>query len=382
MAGNPGKESGQHFWVREGVEGPTETSLMTGRKGNYKTSVITGFLDEQPPPAPDKSWSRAEVAALCGPEVYETAFDISPFMPPRCEEWQTPTDGILRRLGGKKQLAAWLVTKFPPAYAYVEPFGGSMKVLLSKVRNHKVEIVNDIDPDMIHYFYWARHDPDRLCDFINSLPTHEALALGCRQVLAEGKLSGLERAAGFWMGYQTGFNGMVSDGRYGSSVQSQLTTRIDRARLLEFQARMLDVDIRSTDYRRIIDSCNKVLPAKNYPPGGVFFYMDPPYDQTEGYSTMKGESSFGWPEQNDLADRCVQIHRNNNLFIQTNSSTDRLKTLYSSFVSDGKPIFYMLERQVQYTVAGKSDARIANTELIISNFPLTGETRQQGGLFS
>lgn len=378
MEGVGPKESGQHFWERE-VNGLTLDSIMTGRKKNYKTAVVRGFIDEKPPPPPDRSLGRETVAAQCGPEIYETTYDISPFENPQCEEMVTPGDGILRRLGGKKQLAAWLVSKFPRTYAYVEPFGGSMKVLLTKVQRHKVEIVNDIDCDMINYFYWARHDPDKLCDYINSLPTHEALALGCRHLLAEGKLSGLERAAGFWMGYQTGFNAMVSDGRYGSSVQSLLDTRIDRRRMLAFQKRMQGVDIRSTDFRRIILSCNKVLPASSYPPGQVFFYLDPPYDQTEGYSTMAGATSFGWPEQSALAETCAKIHQKGNLFIQTNSSTERLKNLYGSFTEGGKPIFHMLERKVHYSVSGKASSRGDSTELIISNFPI--REAAQGGLF-
>lgn len=374
------KGSRNHFYPRSGTGGLKITHLMTGRKQNFKTMVAKGFFPENPAPQPDRTISREGNAAACGPEIFESSYDISPFLKQSDPELVTPSDGILRRLGGKKQLAAWLVTKFPDTYAYVEPFGGSMKVLLTKTRRHKVEIVNDIDPDMIHYFYWARHAPEDLCDYINSLPCHEALALGSRQLLAEGGLSGIERAAAYWMGYQTGFNAMVSDGRYGSSVQSLLDTRINRSRMIRFQKRMLGVDIRSTDYRRIIASCNKVLPAGSYPPGQVFFYLDPPYDQTEGYSTMKGKSGFGWPEQSALADLCVDIHMKGNLFIQTNSSTKRLKEKYSSFVENGKQIFHMLERKVHYSVSGKSSARGDNTELIISNFPVR-DIKKQGSMF-
>ncbi|MBM63664.1 MAG: hypothetical protein CL484_12030 [Acidobacteria bacterium] len=372
------KESRQLFWERE-VSDLTKKQIMTGRKKNMAASVVTGFLEENPTPMPDDSMSREYNAARCGPEIYETTYDVSPFIDPQDTTLETPSDGILRRLGGKRQLAAWLVSRFPDTYAYVEPFGGSMKVLLSKPRRSKVEIVNDIDCDMIHFFLWARHNPDKLCDFINSMPCHEALALGCRHLLAEGKLSGLDRAAGFWLGYQTGFNAMVSDGRYGSSVQSLLDTRISRDRIAIFSKRMMGVDIRSTDYRRIINSANKSLSPSSYPPGKVFFYLDPPYDQTEGYSTMAGKSTFGWSEQSALADLCARIHQKGNLFIQTNSSTDRLKKLYSSFTERGKPIFHLMERNVMYSVSGKASARGDATELIISNWELRDS--RQGGLF-
>ena len=372
------KESGQLFWPRE-VSTLDKKQIMTGHKKNMAVSVVTGFLKEESPPDPDLNLTREENAAICGPEVYETTYDVSPFIDPQNPTLETPSDGILRRLGGKRQLAAWLVSRFPDTYAYVEPFGGSMKVLLSKPRRSKVEIVNDIDCDMIHFFLWARHSPDKLCDFVNSIPCHEALALGCRHALADGKFSGLERAAGFWLGYQTGFNAMVSDGRYGSSVQSLLDTRISRDRIARFSKRMMGVDIRSTDYRRIINSANKTLSESSYPPGKVFFYLDPPYDQTEGYSTMAGKSVFGWPEQSALADLCANIHQKGNLFIQTNSSTDRLKKLYSSFTERGKPVFHLMERKVMYSVSGKASARGDATELIISNWKL--EDSKQGGLF-
>jgi len=284
---------------------------------------------------------------------------------------------LVRRMGGKRVLRQWLVRVFStvPHYAYVEPFGGSLKVLCAKPKRSKVEIVNDIDADMIHFFHWIRYAPDDFCDRVNSLPCHEALNLGARYLLRAraqdpSAVTGLNRAVAWWLAYQSGFNtmGMLSH-RYGSSVQSGLDTRVDRNRLQAFASRILGVDIRSTDYRRVIARANKRLDPSSYPPGKVLFYLDPPYDQTEGYESAAGKSVFGWKEQCELADLCRDIHEAGNLFLQTNSNTQRLHKLYSSYVDTSqKPLFKFLKREVYYSVSGTKEAREDTEELIISNF--------------
>ena len=289
-------------------------------------------------------------------------------------------------MGAKSQLRDWLVTNFPKCHTYVEPFGGSFKVLLWKPYRDRVEIINDIDADLVHFFQYTAAHPGRLVTAINSLPTHEALILGLRRQLADRELTGLERAAAFYVACASSFNGMVSlDGRYGCSPHVLLDCSVSPKALHKLSKRLKGVSIRSTSYKRIIQSANKFLPPDKYPPGGVFFYLDPPYWGTTGYSTYQGASSFGWAHQVELADLCLAIHKMGNKFIQTNSDHEDLKELYGSFKNeDGSPLFFVERREVYYSVAGKQEAREEAGEFVISNFELKKQrenNKKQGGLF-
>lgn len=293
-------------------------------------------------------------------------------------------EALTARMGAKSQLRGWLVTNFPDCYCYCEPFMGSGKVLLWKTKKSRVEMINDIDLDMANFLHYARKFPHKFAAAVNDMPVHEGIILGLREALAGRKLKGLERAIAFYVGTQSVFNAKGVYTSYGSSPHVLLDTSIDVAKVLKVSERLRRVDIRCTSYERIIRGCNKYLDPAAYPPGGVFFYLDPPYWSTTGYTTFQGETSFGWTDQVKLAELCFEIHRVGNRFIQTNSYHPDLLKLYGSFLVDGKQIFHMESRDVYYSLAGKGEDREEKKEVVISNFPLAKQrdlNKKQGGLF-
>lgn len=313
---------------------------------------------------------------MISPESYEQTYDISPFCTPEVTEhveaqgFLNPTGSILSRMGGKRHLKQWLVGNFPrDIKTYVEPFGGSFQVLLAKGWRDKVEIINDVDADLVHFFRYAVFDPRALVDFINAMPTHEAVILGFRESLARGKLSGLERAAAYSISVSSSFNAMgFSNGRYASSPHVLLKTRVKLADVLDVAKRLRGVDIRCTSYERLLSSAVKRVP------GGLFVYMDPPYDQTQGYTSFQDDLSFGWNDHVRLSEFCGLIDEFGGRFIQTNSYTDRLVELYGSYKkADGSPRFYITDKDVYYSVSGKAESRESKKELIISNWDLTAK---------
>lgn len=299
------------------------------------------------------------------------------------EGFLLPVESVVARMGAKSQLRDWLVRNFPKSHTYVEPFGGSFKVLLWKPYRSRVEIINDVDCDLVDFFRYATFDPKRLVAAINATPTHEAVILGMREALARHELRGLERAVATYISLAASFNGRV--GSYASSPHVLLDTRIDERKVLTLAERLRGVDIRATSFTRVIESANKDLPPDRYPPGGVFFYLDPPYWGTTGYNTHAGVSTFGWREQEQLADYCWQIDQMGNKFIQTNSDHPDLLRMYGGFKrQDGSPAFHVERREVYYSVAGKGEAREEAGEFIISNFPLRKQREhnlRQKGLF-
>ena len=297
-------------------------------------------------------------------ETYESRYDIDPFAPLFEGGRVSPLDSVIRRMGGKRQLKDWLVERFPKHTTYVEPFMGSLQVLLAKKKKSRIEIVNDIDADMVHFFRFLKWCPEELADLINSTPTHEAIIMGLRKDLEEHKLRGLPRAAAWFIHNCAAFN--ATSGSYASSPSVLLNTNLDIELAKRVAERLDKVDIRSTHWLRVVQSANKNVD------GGVFFYFDPPYYETHGYETLQGESSFNQSDQIQLRDACLAIHKTGNHFIQTNSWHPFLHKAYSQ---DG---FHILKRDVHYSVAGKGEARGEKAEIIISNFKLEGK---QEGLF-
>lgn len=317
-------------------------------------------------------------------EEYEKEFALTPYGPIGEElDFLVPVESVVARMGAKSQLRDWLVGNFPKAHTYVEPFGGSFKVLLWKPYRNRVEIINDVDLDLVDFFRYATYNPKKLVAAINSVPTHEAIILGMREGLARHELKGIERAVATYISLAASFNGRT--GSYASSPHVLIDTSIDEGKLRKVADRLRTVDIRSRSFTYIIESANKSLPADRYPPGGVFFYLDPPYWGTTGYNTHSGVSTFGWSEQVQLANYCWAIDQMGNKFIQTNSDHPDLLKLYGGFKRpDGKPAFYVERREVYYSVAGKGAAREEAGEFIISNFPLETErerNKRQQGLF-
>jgi DNA adenine methylase Dam len=306
--------------------------------------------------------------------VYQSEYDLSPFEIPSCLDDVEPTmfskanEGLISRMGGKKQLKSWLIQRFPrDVKTYVEPFGGSFQVFLARPWRNRIEIVNDVDMDLIHFYRYVAFDPERLTDFINMMPTHEAMILGLRADLRDKKLSGLSRAAAFYICASSAFNAMATStaGRYSSSPHVLVNTRIDRSRVMDVARRLQGVDIRCTSYTGILDATVKKVD------GGAFYYFDPPYDQTTGYESWGETLGFGWNDHVKLSRYCELIDKLGGRFIQTNSYTDRLVELYGGYKkADGSPRFHVMDRDVYYSVSGTADKRGDAKELIISNYKL------------
>lgn len=66
-----------------------------------------------------------------------------------------PKRPLLNYFGGKWNAAPKIIPHFPEHKLYVEPFGGSLSVLLRKPRSKK-EIVNDVDQELANLYFVAR----------------------------------------------------------------------------------------------------------------------------------------------------------------------------------------------------------------------------------
>lgn len=98
--------------------------------------------------------------------------------------------------GGKTRLAASIVGHFPPHEHYVEPYGGSLSVLLAKPRS-RMETVNDLDRSLMTFWRVLRDRPQDLA-WACALTPHSRAELAESRTSLTG-LNELEIARRIWV---------------------------------------------------------------------------------------------------------------------------------------------------------------------------------------
>lgn len=78
-------------------------------------------------------------------------------------------NAVVKYPGAKWNIAEWIISYFPEHHSYLEPFFGSGAVLFTKSRSN-IETVNDLNGDVINFFDWVKHDPERLAREIYLTP--------------------------------------------------------------------------------------------------------------------------------------------------------------------------------------------------------------------
>lgn len=76
---------------------------------------------------------------------------------------------VMRFPGSKFRLADWITEHLPPHQLYLEPFAGSLTVLMAK-RRSPVEIVNDLDSRIVNFWRVLRDDSATLAEKIALTP--------------------------------------------------------------------------------------------------------------------------------------------------------------------------------------------------------------------
>lgn len=171
--------------------------------------------------------------------------------------------------GGKTRLAEWIVGLLPPHDAYIEPFCGSAAILFAKAPS-PVEIINDVDGDLVHFFRILRDHPTEFTNACRWTPyAREEFDLA-----ATPTDDPLERARRFWVRSIQAYGGRVSraNGWSVSVVEHTWRPRTVRCRVDEIQAqadRLLNVAIENCDAVELIERLS-------HRPGTVI-YADPPY---------------------------------------------------------------------------------------------------------
>jgi len=179
--------------------------------------------------------------------------------------------------GGKFSHLNWLLPLLPYTRHYCEPFGGSAAVLLNRDPS-PIETYNDIDGEVVNFFYVLRDQTDELVKAIALTPfSREEFAIAVSKPTEE--LSDLERARRFFVRARQVRTGLAQTASVGRWAHCRKTSRSGMAGavsrwlgsiegLSEIAERLLRVQIENRSAIEVI---------RAYDSENTLFYCDPPY---------------------------------------------------------------------------------------------------------
>ncbi len=174
--------------------------------------------------------------------------------------------------GGKALLAQEIAQRLPEHAQYVEPFAGSMSVLLAKAPS-RLEVVNDLDGDVMAFWRVLRDRPEdlvRVCALTPHSRAERDAALHRDDSLGE-----LERARRVWVCLSQGRTGTLrttgwrftADDSASTSMPRMLAHYVERMRAVA--ARLLSVSLECRPALEVIAAYGRYR--------NTLLYCDPPY---------------------------------------------------------------------------------------------------------
>lgn len=203
--------------------------------------------------------------------------------------------------GGKTKLADQIADVLPEHTHYVEPFAGSLAVLLAKPRS-KMETVNDLDGDLMNFWRVLRDRPQDLARVMDLTP-HSRAEQSAAYDLTD--CDDLERARRVWVLLSQGRGSTLRKTGWrfyrdpaGSSCSMPDYLSAYTERVPPVATRLHGVSLECRDALEVIHEYGK------HP--NVLLYCDPPYLATSRNSTNYRHEMAGNDEHAQLAD---ELHR-------------------------------------------------------------------------
>ncbi len=185
---------------------------------------------------------------------------------------------VLRYPGGKQKIAKWIIGHFPTHHSYIEPFAGSMAVLLNKEPS-AIETVNDMDWNVCNLFNCIKRDSEKLARYVAMTPYardeyDNAFKIGINDLLCDA--DPLEKATRFliqcWQGHGVRTNGYKVGWKNDVQGRENMYAVYNWYRLPEWIIGVVD---RLKQVQIENRPALEVIKRFWYP--NVFAYLDPPY---------------------------------------------------------------------------------------------------------
>lgn len=245
-------------------------------------------------------------------------------------------------IGGKSRLCKTIISIIPEHTCYVEPFCGAGWVFWKKPES-KVEVLNDVNKDLITLYRVVQNHLEEFVRYFkwSLISRNEFSRL---KTLPPDCLTDIQRSARFYYLQKNAFGGKVGCQNFGYATTA--TPRLNLLRLEE-ELSMAHIKLAKTfieclPYQEII---------KRYDRKHTFFYLDPPYWNSEN---DYGKEIFDKSDFQNLADILGNIQGK---FILSLNDVPEVREIFAEFKFD--------EVQVNYT-CGKTHTKAK--EVLIKNF--------------
>ncbi len=260
------------------------------------------------------------------------------------------SDPLIPWIGGKRRLADRLIRLFPSHTCYVEVFAGAAAVFFAKPPA-EVEVLNDINGDLVNLYRVVQHHLEEFVrQFKWALTSREVFRW--LQITQPETLTDIQRAARFYYLQTNCFSGKVVGQSFGIATTSPPGLNLLR---LEESLSAAHLRLASTFVERLTWSdC-----VARYDRPHTFFYMDPPYWQTEGYGV-----GFPIEEYTRLAVVLKQLQ--GRAIVSLGDHPD-MRRIFAEFSVE--------EVDITYTVNQKAGGGAHRRELVVFSW----DVRQGGG---
>lgn len=180
--------------------------------------------------------------------------------------------------GGKANHLDFILPRLPGTKQYLEPFGGSAAVLLSREPS-PVETYNDLDGDLTAFFRVLREKPDELIRRLELTPYSREEYLKAIDVAGDKSVPDLERARLFYVRACQVYSGLAQYATEGRWSYSRTTSvRGKSAPVAGWQQNIDGLDkiaARIADVQLESDDAVSVIERFDHP--DTLIYCDPPY---------------------------------------------------------------------------------------------------------
>ena len=183
------------------------------------------------------------------------------------------------RSGSKRKQVKMLERLFPVHEVYVEPFFGGGAVFFGKSPSNK-EVVNDLDSQLVQDYRRVVDAPTSA----SAYPTPTTLAAQRRFLSGHQSTVGakvvesiLRRCNGFAGTYVEDASALATDSNPAPKIKN----------IAAYKERLGSATLLNQDYRKVI---------RKYDSAKTFFFLDPPYEKSDGLGYAAGSESFDFDE--------------------------------------------------------------------------------------
>lgn len=257
-------------------------------------------------------------------------------------------------IGGKKSLRELIVPLFPRYYErYIEVFGGGGWILFHKPPGNDFEVYNDFNSLLVNLYRCVRDRPNELMDALQYVLNSREDFEFVKNILAHGqqakecKASDVQKAAWFYQLIRYSYaSGLTSFGSQPHDIRSNFLL-IEQA-----HRRLAKVVIENKD-------CEKLI--RQYDRPVSFFYLDPPYFETESYYQNVGEDGFTEKDHVRLRDALLSIEGK---FLLSYNDCEFIRSLYDA------PSIQMESHTRINNIKQRYDNGAQFPELLIANYDM------------